>query len=59
MWVLIGVLIASQGVAVKPFGLYPTMISCFEARDEYMANMPQPKVNYELVCVKTDKITGI
>lgn len=39
---------------VRPHGPFLDMATCFQARDEILAQFPEPKVNYEAVCVKTD-----
>lgn len=54
MWVLVAVMLTAQGVGVQPVSPYKTMEECFDAREVYMQRMPQPKVNYEMVCVRTD-----
>jgi hypothetical protein len=57
MWILFAILIQADGYAVYPQGPFPTMGDCFEAREYFMATAPQPKINYEAVCVQTD-VTG-
>ena len=59
MWALIGVMLATQGVAVQPISLHDTMEECFEAREQIMLVMPKPKINYEAVCVRTDLFEGV
>ena len=54
MWALVAVLLSAKGVAVQPIHLYNTMEECFAGREVFMLPMPKPKVNYELVCVRTD-----
>jgi len=44
---------------VAPQGPFPTMEVCFEARERIMSTAPQPKINYEVVCIETDKVEGI
>ena len=53
-WLLVGILISGQQIMVKPFGFFPEMEHCFEAREFVMQTAPQPKVNYEFVCIRTD-----
>jgi hypothetical protein len=36
--------------------MYPTMNDCFEAREFLLATAPQPKVNYDAICVATNKV---
>jgi hypothetical protein len=55
-WVLFVILLEADRYYVSPNGMYPTMEDCFEARDFFMATAPQPKINYEAICVQTDKL---
>ena len=43
---------------VAPRGPYPTMEVCFEERERTLNTFPQPKINYEAVCIQTDKVGG-
>ena len=57
MWLLFAILIQTDGYAVFPQGPFMTMNDCFEAREVFINTAPQPKINYEAVCVQTD-VTG-
>ena len=57
MWLLFAILIQTDGYAVSPQGPFMSMAECFEAREYFMATAPQPKMNYEAVCIQTD-VTG-
>ena len=57
MWLLFTILIQTDGYAVYPQGPFMTMDECFEAREYVVQTAPQPKINYEAVCVQTD-MTG-
>ena len=60
MWVLFVIFLEADQYMVAPQGVYPSMIGCFEARDFFMATAPQPKINYDSICIMTDhKIGGI
>ena len=54
-WVLVALIALDEGMQMIPSGVYPTMTKCFEARQYFMLTAPQPKINYEAVCVQTDK----
>ena len=56
-WVLFVLLLESERYYVMPRGHYMTMEECFEARDFFMASAPQPKMNYDAICVQTNEIT--
>ena len=56
MWLLFAILSQSEGYAVYAQGPFATMDECFEAREYFMATAPQPKINYEAVCVQTDVV---
>lgn len=55
-WILFIIVLEADRYYVQPNSFYPTMDKCFEARDVFMATAPQPKINYEAVCVQTDRI---
>ena len=57
MWLLFAILIQTDGYAVYPQGPFATMDKCFEAREYFMATAPQPKINYDAICIQTD-VTG-
>ena len=57
MWLLFAILIQTDGYAVFPQGPFMTMDDCFEAREVFINTAPQPKINYEAVCIQTD-VTG-
>jgi hypothetical protein len=58
MWVLFVILLEADKYLVAPQGIYPSMTDCFEAREFVMQTAPQPKINYEAVCVQTDHNIG-
>lgn len=55
-WILFIIVLEADRYYVQPNSFYSTMDKCFEARDVFMATAPQPKINYEAVCVQTDRI---
>mgnify|MGYP000135567117 CR=1 FL=1 len=56
-WVLFVLLLEAERYYVMPQGHYMTMEECFEARDVVMQSAPQPKMNYDAICIKTNEIT--
>lgn len=58
-WVLFAILIQDGGYGVMPQGPYLTMEDCFEARDFFLATAPKPKINYDAICIPTDKGNAI
>ena len=56
-WVLFVILLDADRYYVSPNGFYQTMEQCFEARELFMLTAPQPKINYEAVCIQSDRIT--
>jgi hypothetical protein len=56
IWILFIIMLDSDRYYVQPNSFYSTMDKCFEARDVFMATAPQPKINYEAVCVQTDRV---
>ena len=59
MWFMVVIIAMDSGVKYFPNGVYTTMTKCFEAREEFMLSAPRPKINYEAVCIQTDKTGGI
>ena len=59
MWLLFAILIQTDGYAVFPQGPFMTMNDCFEAREVFINTAPKPKINYEAVCIQTDKTGGV
>lgn len=55
-WALFVIVLKADMYYVIPDGIYPSMNKCFEAREAFMQSAPQPKINYEVVCVKTDQV---
>jgi len=58
MWVLFVILLEADRYFVSPNGIYPTMESCFEAREYVMQTAPQPKINYDAICIQTNHDIG-
>jgi len=56
IWILFIIMLDSDRYYVQPNSFYSTMDKCFEARGVFMASAPQPKINYEAVCIQTDKV---
>jgi len=55
-WVLFAIFLEANRYIVSPIGMYPTMNDCFEARDFFLSTAPQPKVNYDSICIPSDQI---
>jgi len=56
IWVLFIIVLEADRYYVQPNSFYSTMDKCFEARDVFMATAPQPKINYEAVCIQTNRM---
>lgn len=56
-WALFVILLDSERYYVMPRGHFVTMEQCFDMRDAFIATAPEPKINYEAVCIQTDQIT--
>lgn len=56
IWMLFVILLESDRYYVSPNGVFSTMGACFEAREVFMSSAPQPKMNYEAVCIQTNKV---
>ena len=56
IWILFIIMLDSDRYYVQPNSFYSTMDKCFEARGAFMATAPKPKINYEAVCIQTDRV---
>ena len=56
MWMLFLIILEVDRYYVAPQGPFPTMEVCFEAREVALSTAPKPKINYEAVCIYTDKV---
>jgi hypothetical protein len=56
VWILFVILLEPDRYFVSPNGFYTTMEQCFEARQLFILSAPQPKMNYEAICIQTDKV---
>ena len=59
MWMLFLIVLQTDSYMVSPQGPFATMEDCFKAREYVMVTAPKPKINYEAVCIQTDKVKGI
>ena len=55
-WILFIIVLDTDQYYVSPNSFYSSMDNCFAARELFMATAPQPKINYEAVCIQTDKV---
>ena len=58
MWMLFLIVLEADRYFVAPRGPFLSMEACFEERSRTLATFPKPKINYEAVCIRTDKIEG-
>lgn len=54
-WLLVGILVEGLAVYVKPLGVFLEEADCTQATQYVLAQAKQPKINYEVICVKIDK----
>lgn len=58
MWMLFVILLEVDRYYVSPNGVFPTEAECIMAKDFFMATAPQPKINYDAICIQTDHDIG-
>jgi len=58
MWVLFLIFLNADMYYVKPASVYPTEVQCIEAYTLFMMTAPQPKINYDAICIQTDHDIG-
>ena len=56
MWMLFVIVLEANVYFVAPKGPFMSMEECFIERDRSLATFPKPKINYEAVCIQTDKV---
>lgn len=56
MWMLFVILLETDRYIVSPNGLFTTQQECLAAREYFISTAPQPKINYEAVCIQTNKV---
>lgn len=56
VWALVLIYFTETELHFRGIGVYASMAECFEAREQFMAEGPQPKINYESVCVATNRL---
>ena len=56
MWMLFVILLEADRYFVSPNGVFTTEAECLTAREYFMSTAPQPQINYEAMCIKTDKV---
>jgi len=56
MWMLFLIVLEANVYFVSPQGVFMSMEGCFKAREAVMQSAPQPKINYEAICIQTDKV---
>jgi len=55
-WVLFIIIMGEGQYYVQPNSIYSSMAECFGARELFIKTAPKPKINYEAVCLQTDKV---
>jgi hypothetical protein len=58
MWMLFVIVLEADRYFVAPRGPFESMEVCFETREVVMQSAPQPKINYEAICIQTDHNIG-
>lgn len=56
MWMLFVILLETDRYMVSPNGLFITQQECLTAREHFIATAPQPQINYEAICIETNKV---
>ena len=56
IWILFVLILEADRYYVSPQSFHTSMSECFEARDYFIGTAPKPKINYEAVCIQTNKV---
>jgi hypothetical protein len=55
LWLLVVIFIVDGSAYMHHGGLYGSMDECFDEWEIVMQTAPQPKINYEAICIQTDQ----
>jgi len=55
-WILVGLLVQASQIYVRPIALHESMDGCMAHREYVVEQIGRPIVNYQVVCVQTDRI---
>ena len=60
-WILVAITITGLDINVFGSGVYESYEACLVEKEELMKEAPQPKINYEMICVMSNqpKIHGL
>ena len=60
-WILVAITITGLDINVFGNGIYDSYEGCLVAKEDLMTDAPQPKINYEMICVMTNqpKLNGL
>ena len=58
MWILFVIFLDADMYYVNPMNAYATEVQCIEAHTLFMLTAPQPKINYDAICIKTNQDIG-
>lgn len=56
-WLLFAIILEAEQYYVKAVSAHKHAAECYAARDRMLATAPKPKINYEIVCIATDRVT--
>lgn len=56
LWVLFIIVLDANQYYVQPNSFYSSLEKCESGREMFMKTAPQPKINYDAVCIKTDRV---
>jgi len=55
-WILVGLLVQASQIYVKPIAIHESMSDCMMHREVVVEQIGRPVVNYQVVCIQTDRI---
>lgn len=59
VWALVLIWFTADDVHFKGVSIYQTEADCIAGRAIFMEMGPQPKINYESVCIGTDQLNNL
>jgi hypothetical protein len=50
-WILVLIVLTADNEVIKKLEEYPSMLACFEAREQVVESIGKPIVDYQVLCV--------
>lgn len=55
-WILVGLLVQASQLYTKPIAVHESLDDCMAHREYVVQNIGRPIINYQVICVATDRV---